>query len=236
MALDVREVHFRTSASVVGTKVITSVGALGSWLTSGKLGVSVDDEEDEQGKTHVSPVAGAIKKEKKQKDAVIADKKNFPSVAAQASGAPGGWIAQAVSPGVLGAPQNIEEQESGDKPNNRQTEATLKVSSVERRRRSSLDGGMPSWAAKPPSKDPSIEENIAKAGELSGGRPPWAPAPPVLLDKPAKEPPSSGEKVDHSSEVARVDGISDDGCGLPTWLASVANSGGNRKVIKILNS
>lgn len=204
----------------------TSVGKLGSWLTSGKLGVSVDHEEEEQ----VPPVVAAIKKEKKQKDAVIADKKKIPSVAAQASGASGGWLSQAVSSGVLGVPRDNDEQESGYKPNNRQTKASPKVSSVEGRRRSSLDGGMPPWAKKPPYKDPSTEENTAKGGGLSGGRPPWARAPPVLIDKPEKEPPSSGEKVAHLSEVAGVDGTSDGGCGLPAWLASAANSGGNREV------
>lgn len=127
------------------------MGTLGSWLTSGKLGVSVDHEEEEQ----IPPIVGAITEENKQKGAITAGKNSPQSDAAQASGAPGGWLPQAVSSGVLGVPQDNDAQESGDKPNNRQTEESPKVTSVEGKCRSSLDRGMPPWAENPPSTGPS---------------------------------------------------------------------------------
>lgn len=147
------------------------------WLTSGKLGVSTEDGSDDEGGSTIAAVGAAgikgknknssASKGKKQKD----DQSTSTNSVSATPGAPGGWLAAAISSGTLGVvgDDGIEEEVGQD----------------------GSDGDGPAMITTETQWDEGGGEAVAKAAESK--LPPWAkkwtpppadPAPPVVEEQP----------------------------------------------------
>lgn len=220
------------STSATGTKKQTTPSAAstasagGGWLTSGRLGVAMGDDEEQPAEAPAAPGSKNIKK--RDKKGRGSTKKKKPPTATSA--VPGGWLAAAVSTGTFGTPQddNDHDQSDSDSASDLETpQSPEKTSgSLVEKRPSSPGRGMPSWTpAKPASGDitaPACDAEKTNIRGLGGGRPAWAPALPEPVAATAKEEALAATEPAPKAEEE----ISSEG-GLPDWLAVAA--GGDTK-------
>lgn len=220
------------STSTAGTKKQTTPSAAstasagGGWLTSGRLGVSMGDDEEQPAETPAAPGSKTMK----QRDKNGRGSKKKKEAPAATSAVPGGWLAAAVSTGTFGTPQddNDHDQSDSDSASDLEKHKSPKKTSgsLVEKRPSSPGRGMPSWTpAKPASDDitaPCCDVEKNKIRGLGGGRPAWAPALPEPVAATAKEEaPAATEPAPKAQEELASEG------GLPDWLAVAA--GGDTK-------
>lgn len=225
-----------SAASPKAAKPSSSTSVPGGWLSSGKLGVSTGDESEEEQVDATAVLKSKTKSKKKERNGK--SKKSRSAAMSTEAGAAvfGGWLSQAVSTGTFGTQQEDEEESEDDSevdPAGVSPATVAQSTGGETGRRSSLGGGMPSWApAKPvPPQQATLEgETQPQSRGLGGGRPPWAPAPPQAKAAPVEQ----TTEVEETSKVPAnntADVTSDEKGGLPDWLSVAAAGNIKHKVL-----
>lgn len=150
---------------------ITAISA-GGWLTSGKLGVSTEDDSDRD----VGDASGSGSRGKTGASTTKKEKKNVAAVstAAAVASAPGGWLAS----GTLGIPADDESDQNvdsvgGDGENGRRTMVsgeTQTEDNIEAIVKRGLEPKLPPWAKRwTPPPEPEVVPNAAPEQSSVGG-------------------------------------------------------------------